>query len=121
MLRISAFRDQIGVVDDQIGTPTYAKDLADFLIRIIDQNSDTFGIFHYSNEGVASWYDFAHAVFEYSNIEIDLKPLSTDEYPLPAERPVYSVMSKNKIKDEFQINISHWRDSLKKCVLKLNK
>jgi dTDP-4-dehydrorhamnose reductase len=122
MIRLGQSRDKIGVVYDQIGTPTYAKDLAKAIIRIIDtleaepQNQDKWGIFHYSNEGVASWYDFAYEIFRLKDIRIDLMPLRTEEYPLPAKRPHFSVMDKAKIKSVFALRIPHWKDSLQECI-----
>ncbi|RNC88165.1 MAG: dTDP-4-dehydrorhamnose reductase [Winogradskyella sp.] len=117
MLRLGTQKDQIKVVYDQVGSPTYAKDLAEFVLNFIvsDENFE-YGIYHYSNEGVASWYDFAEAIFDEKNIEIHLEPISTEEYPTPAMRPNYSVMSKDKIKSVFNIKINHWRQSLRKCL-----
>ena len=99
MLRLGKERDELGVVYDQIGTPTYARDLAEVILKIISSNSDKYGIYHYSNEGVASWYDFAKAIFDEAEISISLNPIKTDQYPTPAERPNYSVMDKIKIKE----------------------
>jgi dTDP-4-dehydrorhamnose reductase len=118
MLRLAQTRPALSVVADQIGTPTYAGDLAQVILHIIDvinENKDKnfVGTYHYSNEGVASWYDFAHAIFEMNNIKIALKPISTTEYPTPAHRPAYSVLDKSKIKNTFGIEIPHWRESLK--------
>lgn len=118
MLRLGKERDELSVVYDQIGTPTYAGDLAMVILKIIQDNSDSFGIYHYSNEGVASWYDFAKAIFDEAEIEIRLNPIKTEQYPTPAERPNYSVLDKTKIKGELEINIPYWRDSLKKCLNK---
>ena len=121
MLRLGSERDSLGVIVDQVGTPTYAADLAAAILHIINELSANFdhektGIFHYSNEGVASWYDFAKAIFDLESIAIDLKPIGTDDYPTPARRPHYSVMDKSKIKQTFDIAIPYWRDSLKKCL-----
>ena len=88
MLRLAETRDEISVVSDQIGTPTYAGDLADVILKIITSNSRSFGLYHYSNEGVASWYDFAKAIFEGSNLKIKTTPIKTEAYPTPAKRPV---------------------------------
>jgi dTDP-4-dehydrorhamnose reductase len=126
MIRLGQSRDKIGVVYDQIGTPTYANDLAKAIIRIIDtleaepQNQDKWGIYHYSNEGVASWYDFAHEIFRLKDIQIDLLPIRTEEYPLPAKRPHFSVMDKAKIKSVFALRIPHWKDSLQECIAGLD-
>ena len=121
MIRLGKEREELGVVVDQIGTPTYAGDLAKAIIEII-KNSDQVdldqncGIYHYSNEGVASWYDFAKAIFDIKSIDVNLKPLKTTEYPTPAKRPQYSLMDKSKIKMTFNLKIPYWRDSLKLCL-----
>ena len=121
MVSLGRSRSEIGVVSDQIGTPTYASDLAKVIIAIIKESEhvdmeEKFGLYHYSNEGVASWYDFAKAIFDLKSIEIDLKSLKTEEFPLPASRPFFSVMDKTKIKREFDIQIPYWRDSLRVCL-----
>ncbi len=116
MLRLGKERDELSVVCDQIGTPTYAGDLAEILLKIMGDNNDAYGIYHYSNEGVASWYDFAKAVFEESNTKVKLLPIKSEAYPTPAKRPSYSVMDKSKIKKVFNIEIPYWRDSIKKCL-----
>ncbi|WP_047549275.1 dTDP-4-dehydrorhamnose reductase [Psychroserpens sp. Hel_I_66] len=120
MLRLSKERDQLSIVSDQIGTPTYAKDLAIVILKIIETESTSYGCYHYSNEGVASWYDFAKAIFEIKNSNIEIIPIKTSNYPTPAERPIFSVLNKEKIKDNLGIEIPHWRDSLKKAILNLN-
>ena len=116
MLKLAETRDEISVVSDQRGTPTYAGDLADVILKIITSNTKSFGLYHYSNEGVASWYDFAKAIFEASNIEIKLNPIKTSAYPTPAKRPLFSVMEKTKIKETLNIEIPFWRESLKKAI-----
>jgi dTDP-4-dehydrorhamnose reductase len=116
MLRFGRERDSLSLVFDQIGSPTYAVDLARFILELIQKNTDVFGIYHYSNEGVASWYDFAKAIFEEADIHIALKPIRTAEYPLPAKRPSYSVMDKAKVKASFDVQIPHWRDSLRQAI-----
>lgn len=116
MLQISKNRDSIKVVEDQIGTPTYARDLAEIILIVIQSRSTKYGVYHYTNEGVASWYDFAKAIFDYSDIDIDIKPITSDQYPLSAERPIFTVLNKNKIKKNFQITIPHWTQSLKHCL-----
>ena len=113
MLKFAKERDSLSVVFDQIGSPTYAVDLARFVLLLIQKDTAAFGVYHYSNEGVASWYDFAKAIFEEANIDIELKPIRTAEYPLPAKRPSYSVMDKAKVKANFKLRIPHWRDSLR--------
>ncbi|WP_339626195.1 dTDP-4-dehydrorhamnose reductase [uncultured Maribacter sp.] len=116
MLRLGSERENLGVVIDQLGTPTYAGDLAKAIMTIICVNSSAFGLYHYSNEGVASWYDFAHAIFEFKDISTVLKPIKTEAYPTPAARPRNSIMDKSKFKKEFGIQIPHWRESLQKCL-----
>ena len=119
MLRLAKDKDQLGVVSDQIGTPTYAGDLTQVILNIISTKSQNFGTFHYSNKGIASWYDFAKAIFEDSEIDIDLIPLKTIDYPTLATRPKFSVLDKTKIEIAFGTEISFWRDSLKKIVKKM--
>ena len=114
MLKLAQDRDSLGVVNDQIGSPTHAVDLANAILKVILSSSTNYGIYHYSNEGKASWYDFAKEIFEVNNIKINLKPISTAEFPTPAKRPKYSVLDKTKIKKEFNILIEEWQDSLKK-------
>ncbi len=118
MLRLSSERDVISVVDDQIGTPTNAVDLAEALVQIIltdNQQStiDNFGIYHFSNEGQCSWYDFAAEIFRVNKISINLQPIPTTSYPTPAVRPAYSVLDKSKIKSVFGIEVLNWEESLK--------
>tara|TARA_R110000868_G_scaffold119018_9_gene315323 strand:+ start:1056 stop:1907 length:852 start_codon:yes stop_codon:yes gene_type:complete len=120
MLRLGKERDELSVVYDQIGSPTYAKDLAAVVIKIITENRENYGVYHYSNEGVASWYDFAKAIFDESNTKINLLPIKSEAYPLPAKRPSYSVLDKEKIKNTLDISIPYWRDSLKKCLENFN-
>lgn len=119
MLRLGETHSEISVVCDQVGTPTYAKDLAEVVLNIINSKNQEFGLYHYSNEGVASWYDFAHAIFDETNEEIKLLPIKTEAYPTPAKRPKFSIIDKSKIKEELNIQISHWRDSLKECLKNL--
>ena len=120
MIRLASERDSINVVADQIGTPTYARDLARAILEIIPKISNIEpAIYHYSNEGVASWYDFAKAIFEISNSRCMVNPIRTEQYPTPALRPAFSVLDKTKIKTEFGIKIPYWRDSLGDCLRKL--
>lgn len=119
MLRLGKDRSELGVIADQIGSPTYAIDLAGAILDIIESDSKSYGIYHYSNEGVASWFDFAKAVFDISNTQIKLNPLKTSEYVTKAVRPAYSVMDKSKIKKSLGIEIPYWRDSLAKCIEQL--
>ncbi|MEN0004122.1 MAG: dTDP-4-dehydrorhamnose reductase [Bacteroidota bacterium] len=119
MLRLGATRDQLSVVFDQIGTPTYARDLAKATLQIIQAKiagESASGIFHYSNEGVCSWYDFAQAIFELSGVAITLSPIESKDYPTPAHRPHFSVLNKAKIKSTFGLTIPHWRTSLESCL-----
>jgi dTDP-4-dehydrorhamnose reductase len=125
MLRLGSERGQLNVVFDQVGTPTYAADLANSILEIISitqNNPETFipGIYHYSNEGVASWYDFAKAVFEISGVKCTVSPVRSVEFPTPAKRPDFSVLDKSKIKNTFGIKIPYWRDSLKICIQSLS-
>jgi len=116
MIRLGLERDEMGIVFDQLGTPTYAMDLANVIIEIAQLDTPTYGLYHYSNEGAASWYDFAHSIFKYADINIQLKPIRTFQYPTKAIRPAYSIMDKTKIKQTFDIAIPHWEDSLERCI-----
>ena len=119
MLRLGKERDELGVIIDQVGSPTYAVDLASCILEIITSKSEAYGLYHYSNEGVTSWYDFAKAIFELANCPVKVKPLKTIEYPTKATRPTYSVMDKSKIKSSLGIQIPYWRDSLTVCIKEL--
>lgn len=119
MLRLGSERDELKIIADQVGTPTYAMDLAQCILNIIFANSKAYGLYHYSNEGVASWYDFAKAIFDISGSKVKTLPINTSQYPTRAMRPAYSVMSKAKIKQTFNIEIPYWRDSLITCISKL--
>jgi dTDP-4-dehydrorhamnose reductase len=113
MLRLGTERDELNVVCDQIGTPTNARDLAKAILEIIPQlTNDNVEIYHYSNAGVCSWYDFAQAIFEINNIKCQVKPIPSEAYPAPAKRPYYSVIDKGKIVKKFDLDINHWRTSL---------
>ncbi len=117
MLRLASERDTISVVNDQIGTPTNAVDLAEVLVKIIlidyrQPTTDNFGIYNFSNEGQCSWYDFAKKIFEINNISINLFPIPTTSFPTPAKRPSFSVLDKSKIKTVFGIEIKNWKESL---------
>lgn len=116
-------RGKLNVVFDQVGTPTYAADLAKTILDIIPKlhSKNCIDIYHFSNEGVCSWYDFAKEIVEISNIKCEINPIETKDYPLPAPRPHFSVLDKSKIKSEFQITIPYWRDSLKICLNKINE
>ena len=121
MIRLGNERSELSVVFDQVGTPTYALDLAKAIVHIISSQSKEYGVYHYSNEGVASWYDFAQAIFEGSNTTIDLKPIRSEAYPQPAQRPKFSVLDKSKIKNTLGIEIPHWKDSLRVALDAENK
>jgi dTDP-4-dehydrorhamnose reductase len=116
MFRLGSERQNLSVVVDQIGTPTYAGDLAKVILSIIQEDSSLFGIYHYSNEGVASWYDFAVAIFDISNLDVQVDPIKTTAYPTPAIRPKNSIMDKSKIKEAFNLQIPYWRESLEICI-----
>lgn len=116
MLRLGKEREELGVVFDQIGTPTYARDLARAIQHIV-LSGIVPGVYHYSNEGVCSWYDFTKAIFDLAGIvTCCLRPLHTDEYPTPAARPHYSVLDKTKIKHTYGVEVPHWMDSLRECI-----
>ena len=123
MLEIAQDQDTIKVVADQIGTPTYARDLANAILLIIKKlesgkipQKAFQGIYNYSNEGVSSWYDFAQAVFDIKNIDVAVEPILTRDYPFRATRPHFSLLSKDKIKNTFDLSIPYWRDSLRSCL-----
>jgi dTDP-4-dehydrorhamnose reductase len=117
MLRLGKERDSLGIIFDQVGTPTYARDLAKTILDILPKvKNESPEIYHYSNEGVASWYDFTQAIFELTNISCEVNPITTDQYPTPAVRPHYSLLNKKKIKEHFGISIPYWKDSLKECI-----
>ena len=122
MLKLGSDRDELGVIFDQVGTPTYAKDLAQAILTISEKlHNNAVEIYHYSNEGVCSWYDFTKAIFELADVECHVKPIETYEYPTPAKRPAYSILNKSKIKKDFNLEIPYWKDSLKLCIEKLKE
>lgn len=117
MRRLGAERDTLNVVVDQIGTPTYATDLAKAIKQILPQlNEQTKGIYHFTNEGVCSWYDFAVEIMRLSKLSCKVLPITSAEYPSKAQRPFYSVLDKNKIKKTFHLEIPHWKESLEQCL-----
>ena len=116
MLRLASERTSLSVVSDQIGTPTYAVDLAEVLLKIVTSKTKTFGIYNFSNEGQCSWYEFAQEIFLQKEVAIDLQAIPTKSYPTPAKRPAYSVLDKSKIKTTFGVNIKDWKTSLKDCL-----
>jgi len=119
MLKLAQIKSELNVIYDQVGTPTYAMDLARCIIHIIESGIPAYGIYHYSNEGVASWYDFAKAIFEFAEVDIDVWPVNSSAFVTKATRPHYSVLDKSKIKSTFNVSIPYWRDSLNKCINKL--
>jgi len=121
MRKLGAERDSLNVIFDQIGTPTYAADLAKAIVDILPQiKSGMKGIYHFSNEGVCSWYDFALAIMAQSDLNCKVLPIESKDYPTPAKRPHYSVLNKAKIKRDFGIEINNWAVSLAECVEKMN-
>jgi dTDP-4-dehydrorhamnose reductase len=118
MLRLGKERESISVVSDQVGTPTYARDLAKIILHILTQekHSKEVILYNYTNEGLCSWYDFAIMIFELSAISCHINPIPSKDYPTPAKRPHYSVLNKSKIKEDFDIHIPHWIHSLKFCL-----
>lgn len=121
MLRLMRERESIGVVDDQIGTPTYALDLAKAIMKIITANKLKPGTYHYSDEGEISWYDFAVAIDELSSLGCQVNAVSTDQFPTIAKRPNYSLLDKAKIKKTYGVVVPAWKDSLKQCLQILNQ
>lgn len=117
MRKLGAERESLNVVFDQVGTPTNAYDLASAIVSILPQiKNGEKEIFHYTNEGVCSWYDFALEIMEQSHLKCQLTPIESKDYPTPAPRPHYSVLNKQKIKQRFNITIPHWKESLKQCL-----
>jgi dTDP-4-dehydrorhamnose reductase len=141
MLRLGKERDELGIIFDQVGTPTYAGDLAEAILQIVSSEqlvvrSNYEGsslpnthhslptkneVFHFSNEGVCSWYDFAKAIFGYAKIPCVVLPIETKNYPTPATRPHYSLLNKAKIKQTFNLTIPYWKDSLQTCIKRLQE
>ncbi|MBQ3039570.1 MAG: sugar nucleotide-binding protein, partial [Alphaproteobacteria bacterium] len=117
MRRLGAEKESINVVSDQIGTPTYAGDLADAIVQIIPQMTrENTGIYHFTNMGVCSWYDFANEIMEMSGLACAVNPIKSSEYPTRAVRPFYSVLDKSKIQNVFNLKIQHWKKGLEKCL-----
>jgi dTDP-4-dehydrorhamnose reductase len=126
MLKLGQEREMLKVVYDQVGTPTFAGDLAKAILHIINLYKDepekfSPGIYHFSNEGVASWYDFAKSIFETARVFCKVVPVLSEEFPTAAQRPHYSVLNKSKIKATFNFEIPYWKESLKICINKLQK
>ena len=118
MMNLTATKTQLNVVFDQVGTPTYALDLAKAIVTVLDKfDGSQTGIYHFSNEGVCSWFDFTKMIAEYcGNTECDIQPCHSDEYPSPVKRPSYSVLDKTRIKTVFGVEVPYWTDSLKICI-----
>lgn len=126
ILRLAEGENPLRVVNDQVGSPTWAADLADAILEIISgvnnhQIAFNAGIYNYSNEGTCSWYEFALAILEEAGISREVIPITTPEFPLPAKRPQYSVLNKSKITENYRLAIPHWRTSLSKCIKLMNK
>ena len=126
MIKLGQDRDNLNVIFDQVGTPTYAKDLAKAIMSIIQSqefNQIDFktNVVHFSNEGVCSWYDFAKTIFELTNIQCQVTPIETINYPAPATRPYFSVLNKAKIKKTYHLAIPYWKDSMKLCLTALQE
>lgn len=122
MRRLTAERESLNVVFDQVGTPTYAGDLAALICHVIETGQlDKEGIYHYSDEGVCSWYDFAKEIAEMSGNSCDIRPCHSDEFPTKAERPHFSVLDKTKVKKTFGVVVPYWKDSLRRCVTELSE
>lgn len=113
--RLSQSREEVGIVYDQISAPTYAGDLVNLVKKLILENKDG-GLYHYSNEGVASWFDFACAIVEILDLKLKVKAIRSSDYPTPAKRPAFSLMAKEKIKKDLDLEIRHWRDALEFCI-----
>ncbi len=120
MIKLGQTKSSINVVYDQIGTPTYATDLAEAIMKMLDRSSLD-SIYHFSNEGVCSWYDFAKKIMELNKLKCKVMPILSKDYPTVAKRPFYSVLDKSDIKESLHIEIPHWEDSLKKCLTFLNE
>ena len=120
ILRLCRERDAINVIADQTGTPTYARDLAIAIVYILQEPEWLPGIYNYSNEGTASWYDFAIAIRDLAGLKTQINPIETSQYPTPAVRPKFSVLNKKKVKETFGLQIPYWRHSLQECMALLN-
>jgi len=116
MIKLGTERDSLGVIFDQVGTPTYAADLADAIMQLLSSENFVPGIYHFSDEGVCSWYDFTKTIHRMANITCDVKPIETKDYPARTPRPHFSVLNKGKIKSTYGISIPHWEVSLEKCI-----
>lgn len=118
MLKLAVGRDQLKVVHDQVGSPTFTEDLAEFLLRLV--TTEKYGVYHASNSGICSWYDFAKAIFEESNVSIMVSPCTTEEFPRPAPRPKYSVMDHMSIRANGFADLRPWQEGLRDFLKKYN-
>lgn len=116
MMKLGSERDSLNVIFDQVGTPTNAADLAVTILQILSKKTFVTGIFHFSNEGVCSWYDFTKSIHRIAGIKCDVRPIETKDYATRTPRPHYSVLNKAKIKSIYNINIPHWEESLERCI-----
>ncbi|API87369.1 dTDP-4-dehydrorhamnose reductase [Francisella uliginis] len=122
MLRLGKDKNSLGVIFDQVGSPTYAKDLAMTILKILPKlDNESVKIYNYSNEGVLSWYDFAKEIMTLAKLNCEINPIETIDFPTPAKRPHYSLLNKKKIKQHFGISIPYWKDSLSDCIKRLQK
>ncbi|MHB9016324.1 MAG: SDR family oxidoreductase, partial [Sulfurovum sp.] len=122
MIRLGKEKESLGVIFDQVGTPTYARDLAQTILDILPNiKNEHVEMYHYSNEGVLSWYDFAKEIMRMAKLPCTINPIETKDYPTPATRPHYSLLNKSKIKRDFGIIIPYWKDSLDQCLRSLGE
>jgi len=122
MLSLGKTKEKLTVINDQVGTPTYARNLAKAILDIIPQiNNDKPEIYHYSNEGVISWYDFAKEIMKMAKLKCEIAPIATKDYPTPATRPHFSLLNKEKIKEDFSVEVPFWKDSLYDCLVKMGE
>lgn len=121
MLRLADSQEEVRVISDQIGTPTYARDLAVAILKILTSHQWVSGIYHFTNEGAASWYDFAHAIFRIAGKKVKLTPIPTEDYPTLAIRPAYSILDRSRIKATYGVEIPHWEESLEDCLKLINR
>jgi dTDP-4-dehydrorhamnose reductase len=122
MLKLGKSKDEIGVIYDQVGTPTYARDLACAILDIYPKlENEKPEIYHYTNEGVLSWYDFAKEIMKMAKLDCQIEPIETKDYPTPAARPHFSLLNKTKIKEKFGVKVPYWKDSLSECLMKLGE
>lgn len=119
MLKLAQVKEELNIITDQVGTPTYAGDLAAFILKLVEGNATQYGTYHYSNEGVASWYDFTKAIFRLNDIKTKVNPIKSEAYKQAAKRPMYSVLDKSNTKTVFNIEVPYWVESLSIALSKL--